>query len=116
MVWCIIGGWGEIIQIKKTREYPIVVAHGYSGKLHSYTFDGKYATTDMYPTLFWDEVNIVPPPKPPKNVLNVKVGKYRVTLDKKGGVMAYEDMIPLSYATDELVPTLAHEFENFVGK
>ena len=61
-VWDIRHGWGIITFINTINAYPINVSFGNEDE--SFTIDGKEFESDLYPTLFWDEVVIVPPSKP----------------------------------------------------
>ena len=62
-VWSVSQGWGVIADINKSK-YPVVVEFKESGTRRVFTYEGRWVATDSYPTLFWDEVKIVPPPKP----------------------------------------------------
>ena len=55
-VWDIRLGWGEIIEIGYTILYPITVK--FDSIIDKYTFEGKWAIKDKFPTLFWNEFKI----------------------------------------------------------
>ena len=62
-------GWKTISHIKEENNYPIIVDHDFS-----YTYNGFAEKTDSNPSIFWDEVKIVPPSKPlPKLEVDTKV-------------------------------------------
>ena len=67
-VWDIMHGWGKIIEIYKDPEvpYPIKVSdlENESLRTETYTWDGKTFRNHINPTLFWDKINIKPPPQP----------------------------------------------------
>ena len=62
-VWDIRRGWGEISYIEYTGKYPIFVkfSNYVSGK---FSTEGKEFLNDINPTLYWDELRIIPPKKP----------------------------------------------------
>lgn len=62
-VWSSRTGWTKIVSVNEGFNYPIETE-----EINSYTHGGLYKITDMLPTLFWDEVKIIPPPKPKKKV------------------------------------------------
>ena len=62
-------GWKTISHIKEESSYPIIVDYDFS-----YTYNGFAEKTDLNPSIFWDEVKIVPPSKPlPKLEVDTKV-------------------------------------------
>lgn len=63
-VWSVGHGWGKITHIDNDDTYPLKVK--FDGDSATYTLEGKFYKDDLNPTLFWDEVKIVPPPKPLK--------------------------------------------------
>ena len=67
-VWDIMHGWGKIIKKYKDPEvpYPIVVSDFENMGVYTeaYNWDGKAFRNHINPILFWDEVQIEPPPKP----------------------------------------------------
>ena len=66
-VWCLLYGWHPIIDTQHNINYPILTRKG------SYTIDGRNYSNNGR-TLFWDEVVIIPPPKPaPKLEVDTKV-------------------------------------------
>ena len=66
-VWCLLHGWHPIIDTQHNVNYPILTRKG------SYTIDGRNYSNNGR-TLFWDEVVIIPPPKPaPKLEVDTKV-------------------------------------------
>ena len=76
-VWSVSQGWGVIVDINKS-EYPVVVEFKESGTRRVFTYEGRWVATDPYPSLFWDEVKIVPPPKPKRKVTRVVEGYFNV--------------------------------------
>ena len=52
-------GWKTISHIKEESSYPIIIDYDFS-----YTYNGFAEKTDSNPSIFWDEVKIVPPSKP----------------------------------------------------
>jgi len=76
-VWSIVYGWGKIKQadvdivgpdFKLEVEFLNSRDRNESHIYIVYTLEGKNGLSDKYPTLFWDEVKITPPPKPKKEV------------------------------------------------
>ena len=66
-VWSIIDGWGEVERINGTAPYSIIVEFTASAR-DSFKTNGLANSTDMFPTLYWNEIDIpeptnVPPPK-----------------------------------------------------
>ena len=62
-------GWSTITNIKKESYYPIIVDYDFS-----FTYEGFADKSDSNPSIFWDEVKIVPPSKPlPKLEVDTKV-------------------------------------------
>ena len=62
-------GWKTISHIKEESSYPIIIDYDFS-----YTYNGFAEKTDSNPSIFWDEVKIVPPSKPlPKLEIDTKV-------------------------------------------
>ena len=62
-------GWKTISHIKEDSSYPIIIDYDFS-----YTYNGFAEKTDSNPSIFWDEVKIVPPSKPlPKLEIDTKV-------------------------------------------
>ena len=52
-VWNIRHGWGEIVKIEKYNKYIYVKFK--AGFMIDFTFEGKYVSTDVSPSLFWNE-------------------------------------------------------------
>jgi hypothetical protein len=86
-VWDITSGWGKINNIISwPTEYPVVVVFGEDEFPYSYTYQGRMTTSDINPSLFWDEVKIIPPPKPKQkvkktlwlNIFNIECGSYTI--------------------------------------
>ena len=74
IVWSVINGWGkiEIFNIKSDyplSDYPLEVK--FNRTTESYTLDGKNHALSLYPTLYWDKIEITPPPKPKKKVIKI---------------------------------------------
>jgi hypothetical protein len=68
-VWSIPLGWGTIVDIRPDLEdYPIVVDWDSNRGRGCYRLDGKVEESDLMPFLFWDEIQITPPPKPKPKV------------------------------------------------
>ena len=62
-------GWSTITNIKKESDYPIIIDYDFS-----FTYEGFADKSDSNPSIFWDEVKIVPPSKPlPKLEVDTKV-------------------------------------------
>jgi len=57
-VWDVRKGWNSIRSINEGKLYPIT-----SGEI-SYTETGKLYQTDLYPTIFWEEMILTPKPEP----------------------------------------------------
>jgi hypothetical protein len=56
-VWHILYGWKTVSRID-SGEYPIIINE------YSYNESGVEYSSDINPSIFWDEVHINPPPKP----------------------------------------------------
>ena len=66
-VWDSQKGSGIIKEINiNDAGYPIVVAIG--SECVRYTIKGYNRKSDINPALFWDEVIIIPPPKPKRKI------------------------------------------------
>ena len=62
-VWSLTEGWGVVIERSSPHtRYPLTVQ--FENGTHSYTLWGRFRTSDLNPTLFWDEVKIETPEKP----------------------------------------------------
>ena len=71
-VWGLNYGWAIVSHIDLGSKYPIVV--NFSGRIGSFTYDGKNTEIQLTQSLFWDEVTITPPEKPlPKLEVDTKV-------------------------------------------
>jgi len=62
-VWSIERGWCEIVRLDATEREEAVEVEAGDGSTWFYYKDGSYMEGEN-PTLFWDEVKIVPPEKP----------------------------------------------------
>lgn len=65
-VWSNRNGWGGVKEISKDDKQIFVDFD--NGCSCWFYFDGRYMNNDLYPELFWDEIQITPPPKPKKMV------------------------------------------------
>ena len=63
-VWSFFYGWGVIDKIKAS-EYPICV--DFDSDVAHYTFGGSLYKDDPQ-SLFWDEIDMTPPPRPVRKV------------------------------------------------
>lgn len=63
-VWGVADHWGTV---EKIRGEDFVVRFD-RGVTASFSFEGKVYPNDGYPSLFWDEVKIIPPPRPKRRV------------------------------------------------
>lgn len=65
-VWSLLFGWGKVVRFGDYPyvKYPVEVEHD-TGTNQWYSTAGQ-RRDDQNPTLFWNEVKIVPPPKPAK--------------------------------------------------
>lgn len=66
-IWNVVQGWGEVIQIDNDPIYPLGIQFE-NGIAEKFTLDGKGNRRDKYPCLYWDEIKIIPPPKPKRKV------------------------------------------------
>lgn len=85
-VWGIDCGLGTIDQIFPSGEYPVVVDFDLPMRCASYTFDGLRRGNDINPTLFWDEVKIVPPERPKEHRHNF----HTPILNGRAEIFAYQ--------------------------
>ena len=80
--WNIQAGWGTIYHIHKESSYPIEFKSDISNKYYSFTYNGLSKTSDINPSLFWNEFPIAIPETafikpPPKLEVNTKVIVWR---------------------------------------
>lgn len=61
-VWDFSKSWGIIEKICDD-DYPIVVLFE-NKEIETFTFEGKYSCSDLYPRLFWNEIKFEIPEKP----------------------------------------------------
>lgn len=71
-VWSVLCGWGVVVDID-TSHYPVDVNFD-AGSCDCFTFEGKQEIRDTSPALFWDEIKIVPPPRPKRKVTKTLEG------------------------------------------
>jgi hypothetical protein len=88
-VWNIGLGWGTINNIIKTHttDYPIAILFD-CGEEEEFTKDGRFWLRHKHPTLFWDEVKIIPPPRPKRKVKKVVEGWIFLWPDTCSNVVA----------------------------
>ena len=60
-VWSFVYGWGVVEDIRKKK---LQITVKFKNERDTFTLDGKMYKTDMYQTLFWDEVKFEIPNKP----------------------------------------------------
>jgi hypothetical protein len=87
-VWSVRRGWGSVKAIHEGG-YSIIVKFENCPELGSYGYDGMEFHHDVFPTLFWDEVKIVPPPKPKRKVKKVIEGYMQFTENRANGGAAF---------------------------
>ncbi len=66
-------GWCDVIDIFPKNVYPVRVFHKGTGAALSCTWEGKEHVHDTNPTVFWDEVKIVPPRRPKRPLPDLPV-------------------------------------------
>lgn len=101
-VWSVVYGWGKVVSIDLMPDFPVLVK--FDSQLNSgfsYRRDGRYAA-DQFPTLFWDEVPIVAPPRPKRKVKKVL----------EGWVNLFRGCKPGEAMSDELLCQCTHLFRN----
>ena len=76
-LYCLHYGWGTVSDIFVGGSYPLFLMFGENTV--TYTVDGKQFLRQKR-ALYWDEVKIIPPPKPGK-----KVKKYQWLMRQKDG-------------------------------
>lgn len=76
-VWSVGNGWGTVRRITRDEKFPIKVAFD-NGDTGSFILDGKEFVDNSYPTLFWDEVKITPPPRPKRKEKRVIEGYLNI--------------------------------------
>lgn len=62
-VWSSKKGWGKITKIDKSKVYDLLevtflISSNEDIEKITYTFDGRESLLDLYPTLFWNEVEL----------------------------------------------------------
>lgn len=82
-VWSIKDGWGKIYQIDHPIGFPIAVDFENESS-RVFTTEGKETNDNLNPTLFWDEVKIVPPERPKERCEACEI-KERV--EDRGGLL-----------------------------
>lgn len=83
-VWSVLNGWGTIIQINRSDDYPIDVQFDKSGTIYDYLENGKQFADNIKSDLYWDEIKFEAPEKPKRKVKKeVNVWLHR---DRKGEV------------------------------
>jgi hypothetical protein len=60
-------GWGTVGEIKEDDSWSIRVEFD-NGNNEAFNKEGKIYEENAFPTLFWDEVHITPPPRPKRMV------------------------------------------------
>ena len=75
-IWNVVQGWGEVVQIDNDPIYPLGIQFE-NGITEKFTLDGKGNRRDKYPCLYWDEIKIIPPPKPKRKVKKTVEGFAR---------------------------------------
>lgn len=100
-VWDSRLGWGVVVDLLPCYDYPICV--DFVHECESYTLDGYYSEYDENPSLFWDEIELKAPPKPPLPKLEVdtkvivwssagvKTHRYFSHFDKDGVLHTFTD-------------------------
>lgn len=64
-VWDFSKGWGTVLNITLSENYPIFVKFDNSNRAdETYTYEGKANNSNVNPTLFWDEIHFSIPKKP----------------------------------------------------
>ena len=108
-------GWKTISHIKEESSYPIIIDYDFS-----YTYNGFAEKTDSNPSIFWDEVKIVPPSKPlPKLEVDTKVlvqntlsleplRRYFSHFEKNGQIAAFAEGVTSWSVHDK--PTIVWEY------
>jgi len=77
-VWEVRWGWGTVVSIKTDNSYPVNVELDIGGGEFNFTFDGKFESTDLHPSLFWDKILFVVPPRPKRMVKKTLEGWVNV--------------------------------------
>lgn len=57
-VWDMRFGWGVVKRYAEGRLYPVEVLFYGNGECNEFTDDGRYHTSDVSPTLFFEEIPI----------------------------------------------------------
>jgi hypothetical protein len=118
-VWCMPLGWGTITEIKSdVQDYPVIVRWDLNGNFGSYGLDGKIYESDLMPFLFWDEIQITPPPKPKRKVKKTVEGWAKLATNDRFLPIAYffddykkSTTADYSYTSDVIPATLTYEIE-----
>jgi len=79
-VYCLRHGWGTIDDFIGGITYPVRVCFGTddSDRRQSYTTKGIFTEGEKNQSLFWDEVKIIPPPRP-KQKTKKEITLFRYT-------------------------------------
>ena len=87
-VWSDRWGWGQVTEIRSinSTEYPILVEFNVNGRhqFNTYTFSGRDYIHHIHPSLFWDEIAIISPPKPKRRVKKVLEGWVNMYIHSRG--------------------------------
>jgi len=99
-VWSFVYGWGVVEDIRKKK---LQITVKFKNERDTFTLDGKMYKTDMYQTLFWDEVKFDIPKKPlPDLAIDTKVlvwdlegvvmyKRYFKKFNNDGKIVCFED-------------------------
>jgi hypothetical protein len=85
-VWDFRYGFGEIILIAQSKNYPLRVKFPYVDGAMTYTLDGKHYSNEAFLSLFWDEIKFDIPPSPKRKVKKIIEGWVNVYPDCFGQV------------------------------
>ena len=94
-VWSYRWGWGKVIKIRpiNSTEYPILVEFNVNDRhqVDTYTFSGRDYIQHIHPSLFWDEIAIISPPKPKRMVKKKIEGWVNVHKDGLFGLRIHDN-------------------------
>ena len=71
-VWSVMYGWGTVSLRHTDQPYPVVVNFD-SGFSHSFTLCGRLITSDINPTIYWDEIQFEAPERPKPKLPHLEV-------------------------------------------
>lgn len=90
-LWSFHDGWGTVI-VNQGHVHGKALDMQFNGAREQFTLEGKYFAGELNPTLFWDEVKIIPPEKPKEECEACRGLEAMFNNDQAFGI---DDMTPI---------------------